>query len=310
MALRQLTYLVIFTSLTIASCAPTPTPALTATPLPPTASPTQTPKATPSPTPAVTITPTPSPSEIAEALGLPVENSPSPYKHSYRIEGDRLMDYLTPVPTVAAQRVNGEWKAVTDMTAKYLDLANTLKGPPLIGFDLGGGDMAHGDERYRQTEVAVIFTGQYRVINGDHQGLVVYPQNKNHTKVEFFWVSMFSDRTKGKILLRPKVLSPQTLNFLKAVGVDEALEFYQPGQTWHVNFVGEGPYGEFVYFQCANNGFCTDEFNRLEELRIMYKREIEIFNGTWKSGDPYMSAAPDDLVIPPNMLFVIVDSYP
>jgi hypothetical protein len=88
--------------------------------------------------------------QIAEALGLPIENGPSPYKHSYKIEGDNLMDYLTPIPTVAAQKVDGVWVKVEDPTIKYGALADSLGMDVVKYIDMQGWDADHlGDKRYK-----------------------------------------------------------------------------------------------------------------------------------------------------------------
>lgn len=308
--LRRMTSLTMLLSLAIAACvapapAPTPVPTNThsATPLP-------TSTFTPSPTPTFTVTPTPDPEQIAEALGLPFENGPSPYKHSYRIEGDNLMDYLAPIPAIAAQRVDGEWRAVTDDTVKYGALADSLGREVLGGMDLGGGDMAHvGDGRYRKMMINVVFTGKWVAadwlyprtgeIIKDYRAIVVYPDGNGGTKS--ISVSVCSPDINGKILYRYKSGGG---NYGEPITCDESLTRHKPGQKWVINFVHKGPDLGLVDGGCYDNGVCREDDNKLMYLRLEQKENLRVFSESFADSDLDSTIVPDGLVIPPNFISV------
>lgn len=319
--LRRMTSLTMLLSLAIAACvapapAPTPVPTNThsATPLP-------TSTFTPSPTPTFTVTPTPDPEQIAEALGLPFENGPSPYKHSYRIEGDNLMDYLAPIPAIAAQRVDGEWRAVTDDTVKYGALADSLDKPVVLYEEVYTEWMAgysRVDTRDKAVKFNALFTGNMRVndwlyprrneIIQDYQGEAVW-RNPESKLVEKTWVSLFSPNMPGGIWFR--FYDKTDSNGMRGVLLEEALKMYQPGQAWRVTLI----YGNKGITPVANVCYekvnvCTEETNR---LMYLWKEQRENYQGLVSAlgiENGYTAAVSPDMVIAPSSLMVYTESDP
>lgn len=319
--LRRMTSLTMLLSLAIAACvapapAPTPIPTNThsATPLP-------TSTFTPSPTPTFTVTPTPDPEQIAEALGLPFENGPSPYKHSYRIEGDNLMDYLAPIPAIAAQRVNGEWRAVTDDTVKYGALADSLGYLPIQNV---GATWGWSFKDVKSMSLYAVFTGEWRVEDWffsrqnktirDFRGKVVF--RGTDEEVYAFWVSAFSpdieSSVAGKgasIIFRPFYINQDGRNSEAGVSLEKALELYEPGQKWRMSLQMSGPQMPIKPNTCYERTMvCEDERNRMTLLRSENAPLFGQFVEGLLNDSLTPASVPEELVLAPLSLMVIYET--
>ena len=287
------------------SCAPAPTatPQPTNTPSP-TSLPTSTPTLTPTPT--ATIAPTPSASQIAESLGLPIDNGPSPYKHSYRIEGDKLMDYLAPIPVVAAQKnALGAWVKVEDPTVKYGALADSLGMSVVYRFKGFQSRWDPQDAWNRAIGMNMVFTGEVSFVNWtfprtgeiirDIRGKVIYRNGDG--KVVVLPMSLCSPEASGGNLFISRV--PDSTSE-RAEWVSEADFFSKliPGKAWKMILICEGTPIILPKF-CDGVDPCRYETNKRKLMWMEQKEKTRKYCDSWTTNDGVWAEVPEDFLFVP-----------
>ena len=233
---------------------------------------------------------------VAKKLGLSFENGRSPYKHNYRIEGDKLMDYLTPVPTVAAVKENGVWRALgvsqEDKNLKYGALADSLGMEVLratnIRTSLQPGTLS--------LSFNAVLTGEITII--DYEGSRVYLQ-----KV----VYKDGDGTvRDPIVLLPILELPGLIEFHSTSGggvntkqefmsFDDALARFQPGKQVVIDFVWDGQMSKVRIVDDTNWQKIWSVIMALHKTQAL---KLKIFAQSWTDQNKNSTFIPAGMFIP------------
>ena len=175
----------------------------------------------------------------------------------------------------------------------------------------------HSSDGLVLTEVNMIFTGEYKVVDWfyakenknikDYQGKAVYRDGDG--KVQTVWVSMFSPDGNGDGKMHSATISANGLTTSHADldTLEQTLKFYTPGQKWDLEFVSGGPELKMSNKSGSFVDVRSDEYDRQAYMVHARKELVDVFIASLVDENKMSTRVPEGMVITARYIFIILE---